>query len=122
MLVVDLAIDLFAEGDDFSAETIERNRNLYYQKELARQVSDQLNTATSLLTSMLNLHLNAGQNFTVNTAEVAMSLQTVSLQSLTNQSVSSRSITLPTSAVAKAASQSTVSLQVCISSRHHWFS
>jgi hypothetical protein len=28
------AIDLFADGDDFSQETIDKNRNIYYQKQL----------------------------------------------------------------------------------------
>jgi len=26
--------DLFADGDDFSEETIDKNRNIYYQKQM----------------------------------------------------------------------------------------
>jgi hypothetical protein len=33
-------IDIFADGDDFSEQTIDKNRNLYYQKQM---VSDTLN-------------------------------------------------------------------------------
>jgi hypothetical protein len=27
-------IDIFADGDDFSEQTIDKNRNLYYQKQM----------------------------------------------------------------------------------------
>ncbi len=35
--------DLFVDGNDFSYETIQKNRNLYYQQQLANQVSIQIN-------------------------------------------------------------------------------
>lgn len=112
------AVDLFADGSDFSDETIDRNRNLYYQQQLATAVSQEINLAIPLLTSMLNVHLNVGQNFTLNTPQVIMSLQPLSSQSLaSNQSLSSNGITLPASAVANATDQqstSTISLQVSL--------
>ena len=113
------AVDLFADGSDFSDETIDRNCNLYYQQQLATAVSQELDEATSLLTPMLNAHLNVGQNFTLNTPQVIMSLEPLSSQSLTsNQSLSSNGITLPASAVTNATDQqsaSTISLQVSLS-------
>ncbi|CAF1443700.1 unnamed protein product, partial [Adineta ricciae] len=39
--------NLFADGDDFSWETIQKNRNIYYQKQLANQINVQM---TKLIT------------------------------------------------------------------------
>ena len=118
------AVDRFADGTDFSDETINKNRNLYYQQQLATAASQELSQATSLLTSMLNAHLNVGQNFTLNTPQVIMSVQPLSPQSLTsNQSLSSNGITLPASALTNTTdlpTASTVSLQVSFPfSLHH---
>ncbi|UJR11342.1 hypothetical protein I4U23_015523 [Adineta vaga] len=77
---------LFADGDDFSWETIQKNRNIYYQKHLAYQISIQMNKLISLLTSTLNIHMNIGQNFSIETSQVLMTLETVSSQSLSNSS------------------------------------
>jgi hypothetical protein len=30
--------DLFADGDDFSEETIDKNRNIYYQKQMVSRM------------------------------------------------------------------------------------
>ncbi|CAF1188688.1 unnamed protein product, partial [Adineta ricciae] len=76
---------LFADGDDFSWSTIEKNRNLYYQKQAQNQVSQQTNQSLAFLTSALNNHLNIGQNFTINASSVFMSLQVMSTESLSNQ-------------------------------------
>ncbi|CAF4104041.1 unnamed protein product, partial [Adineta steineri] len=35
-------LNLFSDGNDFSTETIEKNRNLYYQKQLANQINSQV--------------------------------------------------------------------------------
>lgn len=107
---------LFADGDDFSSETIEKNRNLFYQQQTASQISDQMNQATAVLTSMLNLHLNVGQSFTLNTPQVIMSLQTLAFDALTSdQPINSNGITLPTSALLNLndqTSQTTFSVRV----------
>jgi hypothetical protein len=78
-------IDLFANGNDFSPETIEKNRNIYYQKQAANQISTQTTDTMSLLTSALNIHLNIGQNMTMNTPSVFMSLETSLMLSLSNK-------------------------------------
>ena len=78
-------LDLFADGDDFSLETIQKNRNIYYQQQLAGQISAQMTELTSLLTSTLNINLNIGQNFTLKTSQIIMTLETKSSQSLVNQ-------------------------------------
>lgn len=109
-------LDLFADGDDFSSETIEKNRNLFFQQQLATDISTEMNQASSLLTSMLNLHLNVGQNFTVNTSQVIMSLQTFSLDSLTsNESVTNNGITLPSSALINMTRQQSTVILVQVS-------
>ncbi|CAF1272127.1 unnamed protein product [Adineta ricciae] len=77
-------LNLFADGNDFSWETVEKNRNLYYQKELANQILDQMNTLISKITSAMNIHLTLNQNLLVNTSEVFMLIEKRTLQSLTN--------------------------------------
>jgi len=55
------------------------------QKELADSLNDKLNQIIFILTSSLNLHLNLGQNYSIETPQVFLSLQTISLQSLSNR-------------------------------------
>jgi hypothetical protein len=80
-----LFLDLFANGNDFSSETIEENRNLDYQKQLANQIATEVTQTISLLTSALNIHLNIGQNMTINSSSVFMSLETISFESLSDK-------------------------------------
>ena len=80
-----LSEDLFAEGTDFSSSTIEKNRNIYFQKQQADQVVSQTIETMSLLTNALKIHLNLGQNSTMNTSSVFMSLETLSMDSLHNK-------------------------------------
>ena len=79
--------DLFAHGEDFSWETIANGRNRYYQGQLAQQINDQMIDTISLLTSALNIHLNLGQNSTMNTSSLFLSLETVSSHSLSNKQI-----------------------------------
>ena len=69
------SLDLFADGNDFSWETIEKNRNIYYQKQLANEILNQMNELISFLTLSLNIHLNIGQNILIDTSQVFMSLE-----------------------------------------------
>jgi len=56
------------------------------QKELAADsLNDKRNQIIFILTSSLNLHLNLGQNYSIPTPQVFLSLQTISLQSLLNR-------------------------------------
>ena len=75
-------LDLFADGDDFSGATLDRNRNLFYQRRLANEVLTHMDDTISLLTSGLNRHLNLGQHFLVNTSSVFMLFERLSLESL----------------------------------------
>ncbi|UJR16137.1 hypothetical protein I4U23_003048 [Adineta vaga] len=77
--------NLFADGNDFSWETIQKNRNLYYQKQTAEKIRSQTKETTRLLTTALNHHLNIGQNITMNTSSVIMSIETFLIGYLANK-------------------------------------
>ena len=79
---ISVFVDLFADGNDFSWETIQNNRNTYYQRQLASAVSEQMDEMISMITSSLNIHLNIGQGFLVETSQARMSLETISAESL----------------------------------------
>ncbi|CAF1473458.1 unnamed protein product [Adineta ricciae] len=90
--------NLFANGNDFSWNTMEKNRDLYYQKRAQTQISEQSKQTIAFLTSALNNHLNIGQNFTINSSSVFMSLQTTTFQSVSNgiiKSIGNAQVQLP---------------------------
>ena len=93
-----LRLDLFPDGNDFSWETLERNRNIYQQKKFSNEMTTKITQMISLLASTLNLHINIGQNAQINAPEVFMSIETLSSESLSNKSikqVSNASIQFP---------------------------
>lgn len=106
---------LFADGTDFSWDTIQKGRNLYYQKQTAEAIQNQASQTTALLTSALNHHLNIGQNATTNTSSVFMSVKTLSLQSIENtliRPVGNVQIQLPSTLISNETANQTVSLRV----------
>lgn len=108
--------DLFADGNDFSWETILTGRNLYYQRQSASQVTSQMAKTMSLLSTALNVHLNVGQNLTMNTSAVFVSLETASVDSLSQKTigqVAGAQIRLPSRWTSPIDQNTTVSLQVC---------
>ncbi len=108
-------LDLFADGNDFSSATIEKGRNNYYQKKLANQIITKVTEMISLLTTTLNIHLNVGQNLTMNTSEVFMSLETITMDSLFNkqiQQVGNAQIQLPPNFTSNINKNSTISIRV----------
>jgi hypothetical protein len=54
---------------------------------MSNQINDQTIKITSLLTSALNIHLNLGQNSTINTSQIFMSLGKMLFQSLKNNPI-----------------------------------
>ncbi|CAF1108215.1 unnamed protein product [Adineta ricciae] len=76
--------NLFADDNDFSLETIQKNRNVYYQKQLSNDINAQMTQLLSLLTSSLNTHLNVGQDFSIDTSQVLLSIETKSSQFFSN--------------------------------------
>ena len=79
--------DLFADGDDFSWETIQKGRNEYYQRQLANQIEITTTRTLSLLTNALKIHLNVGQNMTINTSSIFMSLERLTIPALSRKTV-----------------------------------
>jgi len=70
----------------------ENEKNLYQQKELAKQIQNQVKEIISRLNSILNIHLNIGQQSIVNTSEVLMSLQSETIESLSNRTFANGAI------------------------------
>lgn len=64
--------NLFADGDDFSWETIQKNRNLYYQQQDSNEVVDNTIDILSKSVNILNYHLNIGQTNIIVSDSVSM--------------------------------------------------
>ncbi|CAF1546243.1 unnamed protein product [Adineta steineri] len=109
--------NLFSDGNDFSTETIEKNRNIYYQKQLANQINNQVTKMISLLTSTLNIQLNIGQSSLVNTSQTFVSLEPVSIQSLKNKvikQVENTQFNIPSDFILNTTSNYSISLRTKI--------
>ncbi|CAF1320727.1 unnamed protein product [Adineta steineri] len=107
-------LNLFSDGNDFSTETIEKNRNIYYQKQLANQINSQVTEMISLLTSSLNIHLNIGQSSLMNTSQSFVSLETISIASLKDRlvkQVENAQFNIPSDFILNTTSNSSISLR-----------
>ena len=111
-----LNTDIFADGNDFSWETISEGRNIYYQKQLTNEITNKVNKMISMLTSSLNIHLNIGQETIMNTSDVFMSLETRSIVSLSNKMITqggNSKIQLPSILKTSLSAYQTISIRVC---------
>ncbi|CAF1000565.1 unnamed protein product [Adineta steineri] len=107
-------LNLFSDGNDFSIETIEKNRNIYYQKQLANRINSQVTQIISLLTSSLNIHLNIGQSSLMNTSQSFVSLETISIQSLKDRlvkQVENAQFNIPSDFILNTTSNTSISLR-----------
>ncbi|CAF1360361.1 unnamed protein product, partial [Adineta steineri] len=107
-------LNLFSDGNDFSTETIEKNRNIYYQKQLSNQINSQVTQIISLLTSSLNIHLNIGQSSIINTSQSFVSLETISIASLKDRlvkQVENTQFSIPSDFILNTTSNSSISLR-----------
>ena len=66
---------------------MDRNRNILYQKELAKEMIDQSSEILSLVTQSLNIHLNLGQQFQLTNPSLLVSLETLTLPSLAKKEI-----------------------------------
>ena len=108
-------LDLFADGDDFSWQTIERGRNQYYQRQLSEQIQTKASATLDLLSSALKIHLNVGQNMTMNTSSLFMSMETVTVKALSTRTVyqsGGARIQMPPTLRLDANNQTSISLRV----------
>ncbi|CAF1004007.1 unnamed protein product [Adineta steineri] len=107
-------LNLFSDGNDFSTETIVKNRNLYYQKQLANQINSQVTEIILLLSSSLNIHLNIGQSSLMNTSQSFVSLETISTESLKDRlvkQVENAQFSIPSDFILNTTSNSSISLR-----------
>jgi len=84
---------------------------------MAAQINSQVTETISLITSALNIHLNIGQNSTMNTSSVFLSIETTSITSLSNkiiQQVGNAQIHIPSSFTLSTNNNTSISLRVCL--------
>ena len=101
---------------DNSGLSVEQSRNLYYQKQSADEISTLVKQINALIVSSLNIHLNLGQNFTLNSSQSFMTLQTISTGSLSDklvQLVGNAQFEIPSNFTLNATTNSSISLRVC---------
>ena len=67
--------------------TMEDRENLFYQKQVARQVTRQMHELIAQLSKGLTVHKNIGQGFSMKTASVIMSLDSLSTQALVGNEI-----------------------------------
>ena len=84
-----MCLDLFADGGDFTSNTVEKNRNRYYQQQLANRTRSQTTEILALVTKSLQIHLNHGQARRINSSSVHVSVESVSPGSLSNKVIRS---------------------------------
>ncbi|CAF1178747.1 unnamed protein product [Adineta steineri] len=80
--------NLFSDGGDFSAETIEKNRNIYYQQQSSSQVSGQMDQVLASAVSILSLHMNVGQTNVITTDSISMITQKRTINDLNSFNIS----------------------------------
>ena len=111
-----LDLDLSRINDnDYSAGTTQEERNLFYQQQLANTIKNQVTQITSLITSTLNIYLNIGQNYTINTPQTFMSLEIIDSESLTNKlikQIGNAQFRIPSNFTLNMTNNSSISLRV----------
>ncbi|CAF3507643.1 unnamed protein product [Rotaria sordida] len=80
--------NLFADGDDFSWETIQKNRNLYYQQQDSNGVVEQIDGILSKAINVLSYHINVGQTNVINTDSISMKTEKQRLDKLNSLTIS----------------------------------
>ena len=98
---------------------------MLYQKRLAYQINEQMRQTLSLLTQALHIHLNTGQNFTMNTVSIVMTVGRLSLGSLLNQNMQQNGsgyIHLPAHMYSNRTLDTAVSFRVCFHSSVYFIS
>jgi hypothetical protein len=84
---------------------------------MATQINSQVTETISLITSALNIHLNIGQNLTMNTSSVFLSIETTSIISLSNKiirQVGNAQMHIPSSFTLSTNNNTSISLRVCL--------
>lgn len=93
----------------------DEQRNLYYQQISANEINSLVQQITSLITSSLHIHLNLGQNLTINTSQTFMSFETISMEAFKNriiQQVGNAQFQIPSNFTLNTTDNSSISLRV----------
>ena len=80
--------NLFADGDDFSQETIQKNRNAYYQQQSSNQIVQRVDDALSKAVNILGRYLNVGQTNVLTTNSISMITQKNRIDDLNSLTIS----------------------------------
>ncbi|CAF3607443.1 unnamed protein product [Adineta steineri] len=83
--------NLFADGNDFSVDTIEKNRNIYYQQQSSNQIIGQMDQVLATAISILSLHMNVGQTNVINTDSISMITEKRTIDDLNSFNISQTS-------------------------------
>jgi hypothetical protein len=89
----------FAEGGDFSWQTIQKNRNLYYQQQDSNQIVGQVDDSLLKAVNILSYHMNVGQTNVINTASISMITAKMTINDLNARVITQAGgvqITIPT--------------------------
>ena len=94
-------------------------RNLYYQKQTADLIIRRAKEINLLITFSLNIHLNLGQNFLINTSQTFSIFEITSIQSLKDkliQQPENAQFEIPSDFTLNIVDNSLIVLRVCFSS------
>ncbi|CAF4044663.1 unnamed protein product, partial [Rotaria sp. Silwood2] len=80
--------NLFADGDDFSWETLQKNRNLYYQQQDSNQIVEQMKDVLSKAISVLTYHMNVGQTNVLSSDSISMKTEKRRMDKLNSLTIS----------------------------------
>ena len=75
----------FADGDDFSWDTMQKNRNKYYQQQGSNQVIQQVEDTLVKAVGALSFHMNIGQSNVIDTPSIAMVTEKVVFSELNSR-------------------------------------
>ena len=104
--------DSYADSGGLSAE---QSRNLYNQKQSANEIDSLVKQINSLIVSSLNIHLNLGQNVTLQNSQTFLTLQMISTGSLANKLVNlvgKAQFEIPSNFTLNTTTNSSISLRV----------
>ncbi|CAM2704890.1 unnamed protein product [Rotaria socialis] len=80
--------NLFADKNDFSLETIYKNRNLYYQQQSANEAMQQVENILTESANTLSVHMNIGQTNVIVTDSILMTTSKLTIENLDSLNIS----------------------------------
>ncbi|CAF3773928.1 unnamed protein product [Rotaria sp. Silwood1] len=78
---------IFANGNDFSKETIQSNRNLYYQEETALLIESKTQHILKTLINLISQHLNIGQKFQLDIESIGVTIEKTTVNDIIHKTI-----------------------------------